>query len=425
MSMPLPGAGRRADLSDLSPRQAMLAIFVLSINFGVVFFDRNAVGFLVPFIQKDLDLSNSEIGALAAALALTWALSGYFVGHLADQIGRRKLIIMISTAVFSLSSFISGLAWSFATLLVARLLMGLAEGGVMPVSQSLTADLVSEKRRGLAMGAMQAFGSNLFGGMIAPLVLIGLATQFGWRITFYLTAVPGLLSVMLMAWLVPDRPLGHQGPIDAEGHVLGSSEPLGLRGLLGRNVILCCVISVCLVAYNAICWYFVPVFLTKFRGLGTQEMSWLVAMLGLSAVFTGFAIPALSDHWGRNPVMILFSLVGLLMPLSALYLPAGFKSLAPGFFIGWAILGVYPIFMSIIPVETVGSASAAKVLGLVVGAGELFGGVLGPAAAGIVADMTDLTAPLWMMAGLALAGALLSFGLIETAPARIGAKSPA
>lgn len=423
MSIPVPSGATRTDLPGLTSRQSILAILVLSLNFGVVFFDRNAVGFLVPFIQKDLDLNNTEIGALAAALALTWAFSGYFVGHLADRIGRRKLIIIVSTTIFSLSSFISGLAWSFATILVARLLMGLAEGGVMPVSQSLTADLVSEKRRGLAMGAMQAFGSNLFGGMIAPLVLVGLASQFGWRATFYLTAVPGLISVALMVWLVPDRPLGHQGSVDADGHVLSSGEPLGLRDLLGRNVFLCCLISVCLVAYNAICWYFVPVFLTKFRGLGTQEMSWLVSMLGLSAVFTGFAIPALSDHWGRKPVMILFSLVGLLMPLSALYLPAGFVSLAPGFFIGWAILGIYPIFMSIIPVETVGSASAAKVLGLVVGAGELFGGVLGPALAGIAADLTNLTAPLWIMAGLALVGAMLSLGLVETAPARIHANS--
>lgn len=423
MSMPVPPSGRRADLSGITPRQSMLAILVLSINFGVVFFDRNAVGFLVPFIQKDLDLNNTEIGALAGSLALTWALSGYFIGHLADQIGRRKLIVMVATAIFSLSSFISGLAWSFATMLVARLLMGLAEGGVMPVSQSLTADLVSEKRRGLAMGAMQAFGSNLFGGMIAPLVLVGLATQFGWRTTFYLTAIPGLISVALMAWLVPDPPLGHKGPVDAEGHVLGDGGPRGLKDLLGRNVLLCCVISVCLVAYNAICWYFVPVFLTEFRGLGPQEMSWLLATLGLSAVFTGFAIPALSDKWGRKPTMILFSLIGLLMPFSALFLPASFLTLAPGFFIGWAILGVYPIFMSIIPVETVGSASAAKVLGLVVGAGELFGGVLGPAVAGFVADQTDLTAPLWIMAGLALIGALLSLGLTETAPARVGASA--
>lgn len=398
----------------LDSGRSVIAVLILSLNFGVVFFDRNAVGFLVPFIQPDLQLSNTQIGALAAALALTWAISGYVIGHFADSHGRRKLIIITSTLIFSLSSFISGLAWSFATLLMARLLMGLAEGGVMPVSQSLTSDLVSERRRGLAMGVMQAFGSNLLGGVVAPLVLIALATQLGWRTTFYLTAIPGLICVLLMAWLVPDQERTHLDDTTTGG----PGEPLSLLKLLNRNVVLCCIISICLVSYNSICWYFVPLFLTAERGLSPETMSWLLAMLGFSAVVTAFAIPALSDKWGRKPVMILFSLVGVIMPLSALFLPANFALLAVGFFIGWAVLGVYPIFMSIIPMETVGMASAAKVLGLVVGIGELGGGVFGPGLAGYAADLTDLTAPLWIMGGLTIVSAILSLGLHETAPAR-------
>jgi len=401
-----------------STAQTTIAVFVLSVNFGVVFFDRNAVGFLVPFVQPDLKLTNTEIGALAAALALTWAVSGYVVGHFADRYGRRKLIIVVSTTVFSLSSFISGLAWSFASLLFARLLMGLAEGGVMPVSQSLTSDLVPETRRGLAMGVMQAFGSNLLGGMVAPLILVKLASQHGWRTTFYLTAIPGLICVLLVAWLVPDRSVS-MFPGTRKNEV---GESLPLAKILKGNVIRCCLISICLVAYNAICWYFVPLFLTQERKMDIQTMSWLVAMLGASATITAFAIPALSDKWGRKPVMILFSFVGLIMPMSALFLLSSFWQLALGFFIGWAILGVYPIFMSIIPMETVGSASAAKIVGLVVGTGELFGGVLGPALAGLVADLTQLTAPLWIMAGLAIIAALISLGLQETAPARLSSR---
>lgn len=409
---------------DLSPVKTALAVLILSLNFGVVFFDRNAVGFLVPFIQEDLHLTNTQIGILGGALALTWAISGYFIGHLADKFGRRKMIIIVSTTVFSLSSFVTGVAWSFATMLLARLLMGLAEGAVLPVSQSLTSDLVSEKRRGLAMGAMQAFGSNLLGGVLAPLILIALATELGWRTTFYLTAVPGLICVMLIALFVPDPPSKHH-VITHSGEDLGvpKGDPLPISKLLTRNVVLCCLISVCLVAYNSITWYFAPLYLTQERGMTTGQMSYLVAVLGVSAVFTAFVIPGLSDKFGRKPIMVIFSLVGLLMPLSALYMPATFGQLAPGFFIGWFVLGVYPVFMAIIPVETVGPASAAKVLGLVVGSGELLGGVLGPSVAGIIADLTDLTAPFWLMAGLTLLAAILSLGLIETAPVRVQAKA--
>lgn len=426
MSINMPsGSAAAGGMPGLSGRRVALAVLVLSFNFGVVFFDRNAVGFLIPFIQEDLSLTSTQIGALAAALALTWALSGYIIGHLADHYGRRKMILLLSTTAFSLASFVTGAAWSFATLLMARLLMGMAEGAVMPVSQSITADTVPEGRRGIAMGVMQAFGSNLLGGMIAPLVLVGLATQFGWRTTFYLTAIPGLVCVLLMMLFVPE-PAQHRHHEDEE-----AGRPTHLIGLLLHgNVLLCCLISICLVAYNSICWYFAPMFLTRDLGMAPQEMSWLVSVLGLSAVITAFTVPALSDRLGRKPVMILFSLIGMIMPLSMLYLPTGFATLAPAFFFGWAVLGVYPIFMAIVPIETVGRASGARVVGAVLGVGELFGGVFGPGLAGFIADMTTQTAPFWMMAALTLIAAILSFGLRETAPvvrarrdARLGAKT--
>ena len=74
-----------------------------------------------------------------------------------------------------------------------RLLMGLAEGGVMPVSQSLIATEVDVRHRGLAMGVAQGFGSSLMGSFVAPVMLVTFATAFGWRHAFFLAGVPGLL----------------------------------------------------------------------------------------------------------------------------------------------------------------------------------------------------------------------------------------
>lgn len=110
-------------------------VALLSLTFGIVFFDRNALGFLMPFVQPDLGLTNTQIGLLAAVLASTWAISGFIVGNISDRIGRRKPILILATLVFAFSSLLSGLASSFAMLLGARLLMGVAEGGVLPVSQ--------------------------------------------------------------------------------------------------------------------------------------------------------------------------------------------------------------------------------------------------------------------------------------------------
>src|SRR5690606_20262834 len=108
---------------------------ILSLNFGFVLFDRNAVSFLMPFIQPDLGLSNTQVGVLSGALSLTWAIAAFGIGYVSDKTGSRKGLLIAATLAFSLCSFLSGLAASFAMLLGARLLMGAAEGGIMPISQ--------------------------------------------------------------------------------------------------------------------------------------------------------------------------------------------------------------------------------------------------------------------------------------------------
>ncbi|HMA10790.1 MAG TPA: hypothetical protein VKO83_02805, partial [Steroidobacteraceae bacterium] len=63
-------------------------IALLSANFGVVFFDRNTISYLASFIQKDLGLTNTQIGDIAAAFSFAWAIAGLFMSTLVDSIGR-------------------------------------------------------------------------------------------------------------------------------------------------------------------------------------------------------------------------------------------------------------------------------------------------------------------------------------------------
>ncbi len=79
---------------------------LLSVNFGIVFFDRNSINVLMPFIQPELGLSNTAIGALASALSLSWALAGLFVGRLSDALGRRKIILVAAALIFSGASLV-------------------------------------------------------------------------------------------------------------------------------------------------------------------------------------------------------------------------------------------------------------------------------------------------------------------------------
>src|SRR5687767_10835214 len=102
-------------------------VVLLSLNFGVVFFDRNALNFLMPFVKPDLGLSNAQVGMLTSALSLTWSLAALGIGVVSDRTGSRKGLLIGATLAFSACSFLSGLAASFMMMLGARLLMGVAE----------------------------------------------------------------------------------------------------------------------------------------------------------------------------------------------------------------------------------------------------------------------------------------------------------
>ena len=385
---------------------------LLSLNFGIVLFDRNALGFLMPFIQPELQLNNTQVGILVSALSLTWAIAAFGIGVISDRFGSRKQLLVLATIAFSVCSFGTGLAVSFVTMLGARLLMGVAEGGIMPISQSLIATEVNARHRGLAMGVAQGFGSSLLGSFVAPVVLVAFATAFGWRHAFFLAGAPGLVVALLMAFMIrpptnavvaPSAPVAHTG---------------SLRSVLAdRNIVLCALLGVLLVSYLVICWSFMPLYLTQVRKYDNDTMSWLMGTLGISATIASSAIPALSDRIGRRPVTIAMPLIAIILPLAALYYGGSVWVLGAVFFCGWAVTGIFPLFMATIPSESVDARYMAGALGVCMGAGEILGGVLSPSIAGYLGDRIGLQAPIWMMLGLALVAGVVALGIRETAPA--------
>jgi MFS family permease len=103
----------------------------------------------MPFVQPELGLSNTQVGMVASVFSFIWAIAAFGVSRVSDAIGNRKLLLVIATAAFSACSFLTGLAATFAMLIGARILMGLAEGGVMPISHAMVASEVDPKMRGL------------------------------------------------------------------------------------------------------------------------------------------------------------------------------------------------------------------------------------------------------------------------------------
>jgi MFS family permease len=388
-----------------------LLVALLSLNFGVVFFDRNALNFMMPFIQPELHLSNTMVGALAAALALSWAVSGLFLGRISDLLGKRKAILVVCTVVFSCASLLSGIAVSFAFLLGARLIMGMAEGGVLPISQTLIAAEVLPARRGLAMGVTQNFGAALLGNFLGPVVVVAMATALGWRSACYLTAAPGLLMAALIGFFVFE-------PARARIEQAAPRKRDMLREVFAhRNVIVCTIMSVLLVAFLMVFYSFMPLVLITVRGFDRSTMSWLMATYGLSSIGYAVLVPGASDIVGRRPVTVIVAAISTILPLSALFSGGPVWQLFALFALGSVISGIFPICMATIPAETVPPRLIATVLGVTMGAAEIIGGVFGPMASGVIADRFGLRATLWVLVTLTIAMALLALALTETAPA--------
>jgi MFS family permease len=309
------------------------------------------------------------------------------------------------------------------------MLMGLAEGPILPIAQSLVVLESSPERRGFNMGVMQNLGSNLIGSFFGPVVLTALAEYFSWRGAFFVAAVPGLICAALV-WLFVREPardavvaVAAVEPGAPPDRARPTSAAATLVQAMGyRNMWICILLSIVMVPWMILGWTFLPTIYGSLRHLSHRETSYLVGALGISAAVFAFIVPGLSDRLGRKPVMIVFMFIGIFYPLAALYYQGSSWMLAALVFLGWSASGTFPLFMATIPSETIPSRYVATTLGLVMGLGELIGGGLVPWLAGRAADhYNNLAVTMWIASGLAAVATLLTFFLVETAPVKVAA----
>lgn len=410
-----------ADLTPLPPPAArgyeMRVVLLLGLAYGFAFYDRQIMTFLTPFVASELRLSNLQIGALGAGLSLTWAIGAYVFGRWSDRLGVRKPFLVGALILFSFCSVLSGLAPGFWSLLASRALMGAVEGPFLPICLAIIAAASPVSRRGLNSGLVQNVFGSLLGGALAPVLSVAIAQALGWRVSFYTAAVPGLVLAALLWWLVVEPPPPPRA---------ASRQPIGIAAMLRqRNIALCAAISCMLVGSAVLCSIFLPVYFVSVRGWSPERMAGAMALLGLCPPVGGILVPALSDRIGRRIPMIASAAAMTITPLATLYAD-GPPALVIGLMLfGWLGMGSFPLFMAVVPAETMRFHQAAAVMGLVVAIGELTGGVAAPLLAGWAADSFGLQAPLLIAATAAALGALIAAGLVETNPIVISRRHPA
>ncbi len=371
-------------------------VLLMALTFGCLFFDRLALNFLMPYVAKDLQLNNTQIGLLAGGLSLAWAFSSFFSTAWAETNNKKKLVFIIAVFTFSICSFGSGFAVSFTTLLLARLVMGFAEGPVIPLAQNFVERESSPNRLGLNAGMLQAFGSALFGSILAPVLLVQIAENVGWRNAFYVAGVPGLLFGLL-AWFYI-KPSTAESKGEKNDSTLNISELLQYNNIRWGIPAACCVFG----------WWFATLpFISKYfvetQGMSADEMGKTMGLLGVSGLISSIIVPALSDKIGRKTVLLGAISIGILYPFAVYFLNGSGLQL-PAMFFTYFMMGTIPIVAAVIPSATVPDHLKAKAIGLVTAIGELVGGVLIPALAGILSDSIDPSAFLWVSASLGVLG---------------------
>lgn len=410
-SMPLGKAERRYELRVL---------VLLGLAFGFAYFDRMALTFLAPFVQDDLGLSNEEIGWANSGLSLTWALGAYVIGRWSDLIGRRKPFLITALVLFSLCSVLSGLAWSFESLLAARIVMGLAEGPFLPICLAIMAAASAPTRQALNAGIVQNVFGPIVGTSLASYALVRIAAAYDWQAAFFIAGIPGLILAVLIWRFIeePERPAGvaHAPPP-------GGFLPIGL--LTYRNILLCSLVSACAVGSIVVGSIFMPLYLDGPRGYDDLTWSNIMAVVGICPAVGAIVVALLSDRIGRKWPLVVFASLMVIAPAALLWFEGPVWMLTALMFVSWMGLGTFPLFMGVIPTETVGRAQAATAMGLVVMIGELTGGVFGPPIAGRLADQYGLDVALYIQGALAIGAGLAALFVRETNPQVLARRQPA
>jgi MFS family permease len=344
-----------------------------------------------------------------------YAVSGYFIGGLSDRTGQRRNFLLACVLAFSALSAFCGLAQSFIFLVGARLLLGIAEGPVLPMLQSVMIPESSEHRRGFNVGFLQNVSPFLIGQLAAPIALTQLATNYNWRVTFFLTAIPGLLIFPFLWKLI--RPTPQRQAAAVREHSLQAA-PHATSLFRNRNVLLCVALAACTGTWILLHMTFLPLYLVRVAGYSATEMGFMMSLLGVGGCIASLILPALSDRVGRKPVLIAGFLLGLTTPLAVLFAHGATGLLTAGILVGSCVLGCTPLTITIVPSDSVPNESLARAIGLTSASSAIVGGMVMPALAGRLADIYGLQTPLWIAFGALGVAMVVACGLTEMSGAR-------
>lgn len=397
------------------------------------YLDRSALSVAAPFLRKELSLSPSQLGWVFSAFFMGYAAFCFVGGYASDRIGGRN-VFAIASVVWSVFCGLTALVFSYASLLIVRIIFGMGEGPYGSATNKLVSNWFPHRQQASAVGWANA-GTPLGGAMAGPIVGF-IALSYGWRASFIVIAIIGLCWAAAWMLLVTDKPEQSTRVSRAESEEIASDQQqpsngvaMPLRGLLLRPGVLATAFAFfgyAYILYFFLSWF--PSYLTMQQHLSLKSMSfvsaipWLLGFIGLAG---GGMVCDLLFRLTGNAVLSrkLVLVVGLLVAAVCVALAGTVTSVAAAV----TLMTVSVFFMYLtgntywaIILDTVEKARVGGVSGFVHLIANL-AGIVAPAVTGYMVQATGTFTSAFVLTGaIAVLGALSVAVFVQ----RPGAISP-
>lgn len=378
-------------------KKRWIILILVFIATGLNFLDRQVLSITIIKIQEEFNLTDVQYGMINTSFLISYALMFTIGGRLTDIFGA-KLGLAFSVAVWSIASGLHGLMDTFYQLLLFRFLLGIGEGGCFPAAAKTVNELFEKKERGFANGV--AIGGSAMGAVLAPPLTIWLSNEMGWRWSFI---IPGIIGVVwVVVWII--IPWKKKREVVQSVTERQPQVPF-FKILINKNAWVFLVIRFLLDPVFYFIMFWIPKYLNEERNVSFDEIGrllWIPFLaLGISNMIGGYFSDkllkaGLSVNKARKIVMGIAAALTLgavfVQGVSSVAWAIGLMSLlmfAHGFWITNYITSISDVF---------GNAATSTVVGLSGTAGAIAGIIVNPLI-GLVVQNFSYT-PLWIICGL-------------------------
>ena len=156
--------------------------------------DTGLISFVLPMLSKEWGLTPDQAGWIGSIGLIGMALGAVLAGTIADRLGRKR-VFAATVIIYSLSTGMCALAWSYESLLFFRFLVGFGLGGELPVAATLMSEYAPAQLRGRFIVLLESFWG--LGWLVAACISYLVIPQFGWKIAFVIGTLPALYVFLI------------------------------------------------------------------------------------------------------------------------------------------------------------------------------------------------------------------------------------